>query len=100
MNWLSPPVKYFSDRSKAVLLFWIIHVISVLFLLCFRVPLFIDDLWSPAGKGLHSWPSFVMSHCDVPLGILGQVWCLIVSIPDICPLSYFTVQTKWPSVLE
>ena len=23
------------------------------------------------------------------LGILGQVWCLIVSIPDLCPLSYF-----------
>ena len=21
-------------------------------------------------------------------GILGQVWCLIVSIPDLCPLSY------------
>ena len=25
----------------------------------------------------------------VSIGILGQVWCLIVSIPDICPLSYF-----------
>ena len=24
-----------------------------------------------------------------PIGILGQVWCLIVSIPDLCPLSYF-----------
>ena len=23
------------------------------------------------------------------LGILGQVWCLIVAIPDLCPLSYF-----------
>ena len=23
--------------------------------------------------------------------ILGQVWCLIVSIPDLCPLSYFTM---------
>ena len=22
------------------------------------------------------------------LGILGQVWCFIVSIPDLCPLSY------------
>ena len=27
-----------------------------------------------------------LSH---PIGILGQVWCLNVSIPDICPLSYF-----------
>ena len=31
-----------------------IYVISVLFLLCFRVRLFIDALWSPAGKGLTS----------------------------------------------
>ena len=62
---LSPPVKYFTDRSKAVLLFWIIHVISVLFLLSFRVHLFIDALWSPAGKGLTSWLSFVMSDCEV-----------------------------------
>ena len=53
---------------------WIIYVISGLFLLCFRVRLFIDALWSPAGKGLTSWPSFVKSNnCYVPIGILGQV---------------------------
>ena len=49
---LTPPVKYFTDRSKAVLLLWIIYVISVLFLLCFRARLDINALWSPAGKGL------------------------------------------------
>ena len=64
------------------------HVISVLFLLCFRARRFIDVL-SPAGKGLTSWLSFVMSNCHFPIGILGQVWCLIVSIPDLCPFSYF-----------
>ena len=26
--------------------------------------LFIDALWSPAGKGLTSWLSFVMSFCE------------------------------------
>ena len=62
---LSPPVKYFTDRSKAVLSLSIIYVISVLFLLCFRVCLFIDALWSPAGKGLTSWLWFVMSNCEV-----------------------------------
>ena len=38
-----------------------------LILLCFHVPvrLFADALWSPSGKGLHSWLSFVMSYCDV-----------------------------------
>ena len=62
---LSPPVKYFTDHSKAVLLLWIIYVISVLFLLCFCARLFIDALWSPAGKWLTSWLSFVMSNCEV-----------------------------------
>ena len=40
----------------------IIYVISVLF--CYAC-LFVDALWSPAGKGLNSWLSFVMSNCDV-----------------------------------
>ena len=42
-----------------------IYVISVLFLFHFRALLFIDALWSPAGKGLTSWLLFVMSNCDV-----------------------------------
>ena len=58
-----------------------------LVLLCFHARLFVGTLRSPAGKGLTSWLSFVMYNCDVV--ILDQVWCLIVSIPDICPLSYF-----------
>ena len=54
--------------------------------------LLIAALWSPAGKGLTSWLSFVVLNCVIvtfPFGILGQVWNLIVSIPDLCPLSYF-----------
>ena len=90
---LSTTVKYFTDRSKAVLLLWIIYVISVLFLLCFYARLFIDALWSPAGKRLTSWLSFVMFNCvfvTFPCGILGQVWYVIVSIPDLCHLSYLS----------
>ena len=70
---------------------WIIYAISVLSLLCFRARLFINALWSPAGKGLTSWLSFMMSRCSCyfAIGILGQVWCLIVSIPDRCSLSCF-----------
>ena len=55
--------------------------------------MFIDALWSSAGKGLTAWLSFVMSNCvfvTFLCGILGQVWYLIVSIPDLCPLSYFS----------
>ena len=53
--------------------------------------LFIAALWLPAGKGLTSWLLFVMSNCDFvtfPCGILGQVWYLIVLIPDLCRLSF------------
>ena len=28
---------------------------------------------------------------SLPIGILGQVWYLIVSIPDLCTLTYFGV---------
>ena len=44
-----------------------------------------------AGKGLTSWLSFVVFAviCHLPIGILGQVWYLIVSIPDLCTLIYF-----------
>ena len=36
-----------------------------LVLLCFYARLFVDALWSPAGKGLTTWLWFVMSNCDV-----------------------------------
>ena len=54
--------------------------------------LFTATLWSPAGKGLTSWLSFMMFNCvfvTFPCGILGHLWYLIVSIPDLCRLSYF-----------
>ena len=65
-----------TDRSKAVLLLWVIYVIYVLFLLCVRVRLFIYALWSPAGKGLISWLSFVMSNCEaVIFSLLSLIRC-------------------------
>ena len=39
-------------------------VFFVLSLLCLCVRLFICALWSPAGKGLTSWLSFVVSDCE------------------------------------
>ena len=56
--------------------------------------LFITAMWSTTGKELASWPLFVMFNCvfvTFPCGILGQVWYLIVSIPDLCRLSYFHI---------
>ena len=62
---LSQPVKYFYWPFQGGAFLWIIYVISVLFLISFRAPLFIVALWSSAGKGLTSWLSFVMTHCEV-----------------------------------
>ena len=71
-----------TDRSKAVLL---------LCLLCLYARLFICALCSPAGKGLTLALvcGVLLWVCHFPIGILGQVWYLIVSIPDLCTLTYF-----------
>ena len=61
---LSPPVIYFTDHSKVELLLWIFYVFLILLLLCLYARLFICALWSPAGKGLTSCLSFVVSNCE------------------------------------
>ena len=52
---------------KAVLLLWIFYVfvLSCVCYVCAR--LFICALWSPAGKGLTSWLSFVVSSVSLSL---------------------------------
>ena len=59
--------------------------------------LFLAALWSPAEKGL----AFCWLVCDVSLcfvtflyGILGQVWYLIVSIPDSYCRIFLTLKFK------
>ena len=64
---------------------------SVLCLLCFvRVCLYVLR-GHLLGKG---WPLgsrlwCLLWVCHFPIGILGQVWYLIVSIPDLCNLTYY-----------
>ena len=49
---------------------------SVLCLLCLCARLFICALWSPAGKGLASWLSFVVSSCEfVTYSLVSWVGC-------------------------
>ena len=66
----------FTDRSGGSASF-VDHLSCLcLILLCFRVHLVVDALWSPAGKGLTSWLSFVMSGCDVVAFLLvSRVGC-------------------------
>ena len=40
-------------------------------------------------RKFHIWSFDHMKCCPVPIGILGQVRYLIVSIPDLCTLTYF-----------
>ena len=56
---LSPPVKYFTDRSKVGSFMFFLSCVCYAF-----VRLFICALWSPAGKGLTSWLSFAVSYCE------------------------------------
>ena len=54
--------------------------------------LFIAALWSPAGKGLTSWLLLVMYIVVLLLShVVSWVkfWYLIVSLPDLCRLSFF-----------
>ena len=73
---LGPPVKYFTDRSKAVLLLWIF---LCLFCLVFDMHLYASVymcLVVTFGKGLTSWLSFVVSSCKfVTFLLLSWVRC-------------------------
>ena len=62
---LSPPVKYFTDRSKAVLLLWIFYV----FLSCVCYAFLCVCLFVPCGHLLGK---------GCTLG--SPLWCLIVSL--------------------
>ena len=70
---------------------------SVLCLLCFvRVCLYVF-CGHLLGKG---WPLgsrlwCLLWVCHFPIGILGQVWYLIVSIPDLCNLITFLICSGW-----
>ena len=55
-----------------------------LVLLFFRARMFVDALWSPAGKELTSWLSFVMSNCDVvTFQLVSWVRCGAIQCSDI-----------------
>ena len=85
-------------RRKVIRIFYIICVscLSVI-LSC----LFFAALWPPAGKGLSSWLSCVRCFLGVfvtfPCGVPGQVWYLIVLIPDLILLPYLYSDLRYES---
>ena len=62
--------------NKAVLLLWVFIVLSILCLLCLCARLLICALWSPSGKGLTTWFSFMVTNCEfVTLPLVSWVRC-------------------------
>ena len=89
---LGPTVGCFADRSRAVLLLWIFCVFVLSCVCCVFVRVCLCVLCGRLlGKGcsLGSRLWCLMWVCHFPIGIQGQVWYLIVSIPDLCTLTYF-----------
>ena len=86
-----------TNRSNAVLL--LCSFLSFVFRVCLCHTVFsvLAPLWSPAGKGLTFWLSwmwyFFCVFVTFPYGALGQMWYLFVSISDFCRLSFFVVGT-------
>ena len=99
----SPLVEiFFTDCSKAVLLLWIIFVIYVSYLSCV-LACSLQPCGHLLGKGL----PFGSLVCDIflcfvtiPCGVLGQVWNLIVSFPDLCLLTYFNYAPDPKSMIK
>ena len=81
------PSSIFTDHSKAVILLWILIFVCVSCLSVMQCCPYFVALKSPVWKGLNSWLScvFVTFLYDV----IGQVWYMIVSIPNLCLLPCF-----------
>ena len=86
---ICPPLEYFTDRSGVVLLLWIICVFLVLCFLCFCV---CSLMLCGHLLGADLLACFFVTF---PCGVLGQVWCSIVSFPDLSRLSYFICLKIW-----
>ena len=87
------PSCIFSGRSKAVLLLWILLLFMFHVCPCYAVLSFPCNLViTPWDRTDFLFLLCVMFSCvfaTFPYCVPGQVWYLIVSIPDLCLLLYF-----------
>ena len=87
VSWLAVPLVQQVTGHRAT-------TVNIGLTVCLCAHLFICALWSPAGKGLTSWLSFLVSKCDfVTFPFVSLVRCTtyFVSIPDLCTLTYLNV---------
>ena len=100
---LSPPVKYFTERCKAVLLLWIFYVffcLVVIMPLCASVYMCLVVTCYERADLLALVCGVWLWVCHFPIGILGQVRYFIVSIPDLCTLTFlYAIKNSNPIAL-
>ena len=83
-----------TERTKAVLLFWVLFVIYVFAFVCYTVlpvpcSLVVVTCWERADLLALVYSMFSCVFDTFPYGDLGQVCFLMVSVPDLCLLPYF-----------
>ena len=97
---LSPPVKYFYWPFQGGAFLWIICYFCLVFVMLSCASVYwclVVTCWERS--------DLMALVCDVLLWkchfpILVQIWCLIVSIPDLCPPSYFNkANYHWSKML-
>ena len=104
------PFKRFKPSSK--IFYWpfqggtsfvdLLCFCSVLCLLCLCARLFICALWSPAGKGLTSWLSFVVSNCEFvtfPLVSLERCGTWLYRFLIFAPLLTLILKLSIPNII-
>ena len=83
---LKPYSSFLTDHSNAVLLLWIIFVICVSCHTTLSVPC---SLVVTCREMALLYVTFSCVFLTFHMDVLGQVWYLIVWIPDLCFLPYF-----------
>ena len=98
---LSPPVKYFNDSCKKVLLLWIICV----FVFCVSHAFasvhccLVVTCWERAGL-LALVGDIYCIFVTFPCGILGQVWYLIVLFTELCLFLIYVLLSPYLSFIS
>ena len=72
--------------------------VSIMLRLCIIFLLLVVTCWDGADL-LALVCGVLLWVCYSPIGILGQVWYLIVSIPDICTLTYFVFSPSYKDIM-
>ena len=89
-----PSSNFLTGRSKAVLLLWILFIICVSCHTVLSAPCsLVVTCWERADLLALLYVIFSCVFVTFQHGVLCQVLCLIVWIPDLCLLPYFYSQT-------